>query len=193
MSKCAICKGEFLKFNSLQNTCSTICKSEQLRQKQKQKDFKLKLVTIKANDIRTQKALTQAVFNKMRKLEEFLWFNERGIEAYCISCGKTDMDWCCGHFKTVGAQSALRFDRRNTYLQCNRYCNMALSGNIGGNKTTAGYIAGLVARFGELEGGKIIEYCEEKTAPLKITGPELIDMRKGFNVKIKELKKRIEL
>jgi Cdc6-like AAA superfamily ATPase len=182
-----------VKFNSLQNTCSNICKSEQLRQKQKQKDLNLKLVTIKANDVKTQKALTQAVFNKMRKLEEFLWFLEKGVEPYCISCGKTDMDWCCGHFKTVGAQSVLRFDRINTYLQCNRYCNMALSGNIGGNKTTVGYRAGLVIRFGELEGGKIISYCEEKTAPIKITGPELIDMRKGFNIKIKELKERLEL
>ncbi len=100
-------------------------------------------------DVRWQHKQTQPVFNRMRVLQEKLWFKERGLEPVCISCCKPigGDQWCCGHFKTVGAQGALRYDPRNTYIQHNRYCNMYLSGDIGGTKTTPGYKQGLKNRL----------------------------------------------
>ena len=98
------------------------------------------------------------------------------------------MDWCCGHFKTRGSQRELAYDEKNTYLQCNRYCNKGLSGNINGNKTTRGYLQGLRDRFGEREAQGIIEYCEQKRVK-KWTCEELIEMRKKFNAEIRRLEK----
>ena len=97
------------------------------------------------------------------------------------------MDWACGHFKTVSAQGNLRYDPINTYLQCNRYCNMGLSGNIEGNKNTHGYKKGLLKRFGEEEGLGIIEYCETHTEVKKWQCDELIERRQFFNKRIREL------
>ncbi len=162
---------------------------EQLKQKSKviaNKVHKQKKKAFKLTDVKHQRDLTQAAFNKMRVLEEKLWFTSRGLEPECISCRKKNMDWCCGHFKTRGSQGNLRYDRKNTYLQCNRYCNMGLSGNISGNKNTRGYVQGLRDRFGD-EAEGIIEYCTNNTETKKYTGEELVSLRKEFSKKIKDL------
>ena len=142
------------------------------------------------SDTQKQHKLTQTVFNRMRKLEELLWYKLKRIEPECVSCGKKNMDWCCGHFKTVGSSGHLRYDRINTYLQCNKYCNMSLSGNIAGNKQTRGYRQGLIDRFGEVKAQEINDYCE-KSVVKKWTGPELVAMRTEFNIEIRRLEKII--
>ena len=142
----------------------------------------------KKNNVSYQHNLTQKVFNKMRRLQEIKWFEDRGLVPECISCGKK-CDFCCGHFKTVGSQGNLRYDETNTYLQCNKYCNSGLSGNIEGNKNTRGYKVGLAERFGEEEAARIINYCETHTEVKRWTGPELFEMRKLFSRKVIELLK----
>lgn len=156
-------------------------KGKKIKHAAQKKDFKL-------SDTKEQHALTQPVFNKLRVLQEFKWFSDKGLEPECISCGKKNMDWCCGHLKTRGSQGGLRYDVLNTFLQCNRYCNMGLSGNISGNATTRGYITGLHERFGE-EAKEIIDYCETNTKIKKWTGQELSEMRTSFNQQIRELEK----
>ncbi len=190
MPRCKVCKSKFEAKYFLQKAClNPACLAEWARldreqkadkaHKQKKKEFKL-------SDVGHQHDLTQPVFNRLRVAEEKLWFTSRGLEPECISCGKTNMDWCCGHFKTRGSQGGLRYDRKNTFLQCNRYCNMGLSGNISGNKNTRGYIQGLHDRFGE-EANSIIEYCETNTKPKKWTGEEIQEMRKEFSRQLKDL------
>jgi len=194
---CPICKEEFKPFSSMEKVCSIRCavkKIELDKVKAKAKDekaFRAETTRLKkafySNDVRKQHELTQPVFNRMRKLEELVWFHERGLEPACISCGKERMDWACGHLKTVGAQGNLRYDPINTYLQCNRYCNMALSGNIEGNKNTHGYKKGLLLRFGEVDGLWIMDYCETHTEVKKWQCDELIERRQFFNKRIREL------
>jgi hypothetical protein len=130
-----------------------------------------------------QEKETQKAFNKMRKAEEILWFQTHQLEPTCISCGKPKGGdiWACGHFKTQGGNSRLRYDRANTYLQHNRRCNSDLSGDIYGTSTTHGYVEGLKLRFGDQEGQQIINYCEANTHPIKRTCEELQQMRKEFN------------
>jgi len=138
-----------------------------------------------------QHKVTQPVFNKMRRLEEFLWFKERGLPPTCISCGKElggDI-WCCGHLKTRGAQSGLKYDRKNTFLQHNVRCNKNLSGDIEGSARTRGYKQGLRERFGEEEGSAIIEYCETNTQTVVWTWQGIEEMRKCFNARIREVEK----
>lgn len=138
-------------------------------------------------DVSWQHKQTQKAFNKMRVIEELKWFKDRGLEPECISCAKKNMDWCCGHLKTVGAQGRLRYDRKNTYLQCNRYCNMGLSGNISGNKTTRGFIPGLYERFMFKEAALIVEYLKHNSHAKKWEWQELEEMRAGFNKQIRAL------
>ncbi len=135
---------------------------------------------------------TQPVFNRMRRLEELIWFLERDLEPECISCGKKNMDWCCGHFKTVGAQSGLRYDPINTYLQCNKYCNKSLSGNIEGNKNTRGYKNGLVERFGTERASEVIEYCETNTATVKWAWQDLEKLRSECAAKCRVLEDKLQ-
>ena len=202
MPRCGVCKSKYVaQYNTLQPTCNNFeCmaahatktrekaqKAEKKQRKANDKAFKQKVVI---EDLGYQHGLTKPVFNRMRVLEEFKWFSDRDIEPYCISCQKTNMDWCCGHFKTVGSQGNLRYDRLNTYLQCNRYCNMGLSGNIEGNKTTVGYKKGLLLRFGEDEGQWIIDYCEIHTEKADWYWEDLKNFRAEYSARIRELEVR---
>lgn len=191
MPRCKICRDKFEARYFLQKAClNPACLAEWSkldREKKADEKFKVRKKEYKESDVNHQHDLTQVVFNKMRVLEEKLWFKLFGLEPECISCKKKNMDWCCGHFKTRGSQKNLAYDRVNTYLQCNRYCNKGLSGNINGNKTTRGYLVGLSERFGDKKAKEIIDYCETNTQVKKWTGAELKLMRKGFNAEIRKL------
>ena len=198
MRKCK-CGTDFFQYTKLMNKCCK-CMSDDARVKRERKAAKAKkadvtrvkkkLKQLDRQDIRWQHNQTQPIFNKMRRLEEFLWFKTRGLEPECISCGKKNMDWSCGHFKTIGSSGELRYDVTNSFLQCNRYCNRGLSGNINGNKTTRGYLKGLEERFGEDRAREIIEYCEISRVK-KWTWQEIEGIRFECNKKIRKLKKLV--
>ena len=198
---CKVCGAKFNPFKTTQVVCSVACAAEYARakeakkqerqRKQIQKQNRKDLAELNRRDRKWQIKQTQASFNKLRKLQEFMWFKERNLEPECISCGKTKMDWCCGHFKTVGASPGLRFDPMNTYLQCNKYCNMSLSGNIEGTATTRGYKQGLIERFGEEKAAEIFDYCE-RMHRADWTCEELEQMRKGMNAQIRDLEKQLQ-
>ena len=170
----AFCSKDHYIENQVKNKSKLIAKGKEIR-------FKALKQKVKTNDISHQKELTQNAFNKMRVLEELKWFEEQGLEPTCISCNKPNMDWCCGHFKSRGSQGNLRYDRNNTFLQCNNYCNKNLSGNINGNKTTRGYLQGLVDRFGEEKAKEMIDYCKSHNEVKKWTGEDLKEMRSEFS------------
>jgi len=141
---------------------------------------KIKTYAQKMSDI-------QPIFNELRRLEEFKWFKERGIEPYCISCQKplgNDV-WACGHFKTRKAKPELRFDRNNTFLQHNVKCNMHDSGDI------EGYKKGLINRFGEVEGKAIISYCESHHDMHKYTDDEIAELKANWRKQIRKLKREL--
>ncbi len=210
--KCRIkaegCEITYTPFNSLQKCCyNAKCvmanhrKEEEnkaakkaYKERQESKQNKKALRDFNRKDLRWQHKHTQKAFNRMRVLEEFLWFAERGLEPECISCGKTlgNDQWCCGHMKTRGAQSGLRYDKRNTFLQHNRKCNMGLSGDIEGTASTRGYKRGLIDRFGEEEGQLIIDYCERNVAPIKWEWQELEAFRAECNERIRDLEKALD-
>jgi hypothetical protein len=189
MARCKICRGKFEPKYFLQKACiKPKCLAEWARLERELKADKvhaIKRKSFRLSDTNHQHDLTQAVYNRLRVLQEKKWFADRGLEPECISCKKTNMDWCCGHLKTRGSQGNIRYEENNTKLQCNRYCNKGLSGNINGNKTTRGYLQGLADRFGEDRAQEIIDFCETSTAVRKWTGQELQQMRKEFNLQIK--------
>lgn len=195
------CGKMFKRYTSFQDKCleCTVAKVQKERVRDDRKADKAKKKAswaykkkVQLNDVEYQHGLTKPQFNKMRVLEEKIWFAERGIEPYCISCQRTKMDFCCGHYMSVGAQSGLRYDRMNTYIQCNWRCNSNLSGNINGDKTSIGYTAGILLRFGDKEGLKIIDYCESHTQPVKWDCEWLQEFRLECRAKIRELERQLQ-
>lgn len=204
--KCKQCKEYKLKEEGIQTpagwfhtfTCATLFAQERAAKAREKAFNKVKKENKKAlrefnkRDIPWQHKQTQKSFNRMRVLEELKWFADFGLEPTCISCDKPNMDWCCGHFKTVGGHGRLRYDRKNTYLQCNRHCNMALSGNLSGNKNTRGYRNGLIDRFYDYA-ADIMSYLEQNTHTKKWEWEELEALRSDCNKKIRELEKELDL
>lgn len=209
MAKCGYCKKKFTpKYSSTEKCCSPQCSYDYLTKTEagqkafaktkasslvrKQKEARKAKRDLDRNTLSWQLKKTQTVFNKMRRLQELKWFYDRNLEPECISCAKTKMDWCCGHFVTAGSSANLRFEMKNTYLQCNRYCNMGLSGNRKGNKTTRGYEQGLQDRFGKEEGKAIIEWCESNQHKTrKYTCDELEKMRARFSVVSRQIESNL--
>lgn len=195
--RCKSCKEHFTpkRYNLvLEKYCTSACKLD-YAEATANKVFAAETAAMKkafnAKDVPWQHKQCKIAFNKMRRLEEFKWFADRGLQPTCISCGGElgGDEWCCGHFKTVGAQSGLRYDRINTYLQHNVRCNKNLSGDINGTKNTRGYLKGLAERFGAEEAQSVIDYCETKNRSVKWAASDLQEMRKEWNIKIRELEK----
>lgn len=184
--KCKACGVLYTPFSSLQKACSVGC-SLQFVKNEKAEDFrkssKKALNEFNRKDLKWQHSQTQPVFNKMRRLQELKWFADRDLEPTCISCYKPlgNDQWCNGHFKTVGSNGRLRYEPLNSYLQHNRSCNMALSGDING------YKKGIILRFGEKEGGCIIDHCESSNSPKKYTWQEIEEIRSNCAKEIKLL------
>lgn len=171
-------------FCNYQCFCDELAKINERKKKKVNSAFDKK---VKSDNIGHQKELTQDVFNRLRVLQELKWFSDRDLEPVCICCQNPlgNDQWCHGHFKSVGSNSALRYDFKNGYLTHNRNCNMAKSGDIQGLKN------GLVMRFGSKEGMAIIEYCETHERSRKYTGEELIGMRKDFSRQIREIEQNV--
>jgi len=113
----------------------------------------------------------QVVFNKYIRL--------RDAGLPCISCGALDdgsRQMHAGHYKTVGAHPALRFDESNTNLQCSR-CNNFLSGNL------LPYRVALITKVGQAE----VDRLEGPQQPLKLTIPEIQELIAKYKAKVKEL------
>lgn len=200
-SKCKNCREKFIKTTSF-GCCSMACaldyvdKNKAKKAKReianREKSYRKDLIEFNRKDVKWQKKQCQPVFNKLRRLQEFKWFKDNGLESTCISCGKPlggDV-WANGHYKSVGSSSYLRFDFQNSYLQHNKRCNSALAGNISGTATTHGYKQGLINRFGEFKANEIMDYCERFASVVhRFEWQDLERMRKEWNKEIRELEK----
>lgn len=141
---------------------------------------------IKAKRERKEKAERKA---KLKTLRDWLddaqnivnkYIRLRDADKPCISCGTTaDVQYAAGHYRSRGSASHLRFNHDNLHKQCNRHCNMALSGN------QRNYRTGLIARIG-LER---VEALENDNTPHKWT----IDEAKAVIAQHKQLVKQLEI
>lgn len=161
--------------------CSPDCgyKLSQIKlEKKRTKDNIKKKKDFKDNDLPNQLKLTEKDVNKLVRL--------RDIDLPCISCGTTnDVVYACGHYLSKGAFNETRYNFKNMNKQCNKYCNSALSGNIEGNKTTRGYKAGVLERFGK----ERLEWLEGPHERIKYKCHDLIEFRKEVNQIIRDMEK----
>lgn len=111
-----------------------------------------------------------------------LFVRLRDEKLNCISCGCAGNDiWDGGHYFKAELFSGLIFDERNCHKQC-RKCNRYLGGN------EIAYRIGLCARFGE-QFVKQLEADSVDKRVYKFSKQELIEIKKIYDDKVKELKK----
>ena len=130
------------------------------KQVKKESKEKLKSRTDHLNEL-------QVIFNKYIRL--------RDKDKPCISCdrpliGKYD----AGHFMSCGSHPNLRFMETNVHGQC-VHCNQHKHGNI------FEYSLRLPKRIGEYEYNGLLA---EKDKPLKLTLPEIIELKNYYKAKI---------
>lgn len=143
------------------------------KKKAEEKEDKAALRKLKSEDYSHQFRLTRMMAQRLaNRLDEYNGY-------FCVSCDteKQTTQYCGGHFKTAGGHSELALDIRNIHRQCNKRCNMHLSGNIEGSKTTKGYKAGIVERYGE----RYLEWLESYHEPKNYSCDDLKQIRKEYS------------
>jgi hypothetical protein len=111
----------------------------------------------------------QAVFNR--------YIRARDEALPCISCGRHHTGaWDAGHYRSVGAQPALRFHEDNTHKQCVP-CNQHKGGNA------VEYRIRLRARIGD----ERVEFLEREHPPAKYTAEDAKRIKGEYAGKLKRL------
>lgn len=159
---CKHCKTRYRKGEhdpSFRNWCSAACGVELARAAQRrawERQKKQERAEIRA---RKEKLKTKSDWMKEAQQAVNEYVRMRDMGRRCISCDAVrqarwrSSHFDCGHFRSVGAASHLRFHLLNTAAQCVR-CNRDLSGNA------VEFRKGLVKRYGE---SRVVELEHDNT------------------------------
>lgn len=113
-----------------------------------------------------------------------LYVRLRDKDKPCISCGKFEKNkWDGGHFKKAEIYNGVIFDLRNCHKQC-VHCNRDLHGN------ELMYRESLVKQFGD-EWVEKLESDAWQTKDNTWTREELIEIKKYWELKVKEIQKTL--
>ena len=175
--KCKCCGASFVPFG-IQSWCGPECgyklsqvavaKKKAKEQRQERAATKAKLKT-RADWLRE----AQAVFNA--------YVRERDHDQPCISCGRFHKgSYDAGHYRSVGAQPALRFNETNVHKQCVP-CNQHKGGNI------VEYRIRLIDKIGRVS----VEWLESEHAPLKLDIPSIQAIKVEYSARLRELKGKL--
>lgn len=167
------CKVKFTQFNSIQTWCSPKC-GQEIAQAKVKINYKKETTRLKKelNDNSRPYQIKKAVeaCNK--------YIRARDSHQPCISCGTTKpVQYCAGHLKTAGGHPELRFNELNIHKQCNKHCNMELSGNIGA------YRPALINRIGIEK----VEWIEGPHKPQNLTIDDIKGVIWWYKLKLKLL------
>jgi hypothetical protein len=178
--KCAMCPSEFLPRNSMHSVCSQRCATRKVKADKAAKD-KAERETVKARREAIQ-TIPQLIKAAQREFNH--WVRIRDADQPCICCGaplgagEVGGAYDCGHYRSTGSASHLRFDERNAHgqrKQCNRW----------GAGRAVDYRCGLIARIGLAA----VEALEADNTPRKWTREELRDIAATYRAKRRELEK----
>lgn len=173
---CEICGQQFAPFQTTQRVCGIRCAqkvAKVLRAKGKK-------------ELRERKAALKTIPDliKIAQREFNAYIRERDKDKPCICCGRFAVGnygaghgWDCGHYRSTGSASHLRFNEDNAHRQlvvCNRH----------GAGRAVDYRIGLIARIG-LER---VEELETNNTPKKWEREKLIAIASKYRAKTKELK-----
>lgn len=184
---CKNCKSRFTPTRPMQNVCGPMCGLEKARKKRERDEAKAK-----AQD----KKETRAKLEGMKTIPDLIKEAQHAFNAYirlrdqaksCICCGKPYAEsniggsYDCGHYRSVGSASHLRFNEDNAHGQ-RKYCNQWGAGRA------VDYRIGLIQRIG-LER---VEALENNNTPKKWTREELREIKATYTAKARELQKGIK-
>jgi hypothetical protein len=184
--RCRHCRTQFLPARPLQVACGLEC-AKAVGAEVAAKNA--------AKEARLERAADRAKREAMKRLPELIAETQRTFNAYirlrdqhrpCVCCARPLSDgaeslvggaYDCGHYRSVGSASHLRFDERNAHAQrkvCNRY----------GAGRAVDYRLGLIARIGLAA----VEALEADNTPHKYTRDELRALKATYAAKLRELK-----
>lgn len=197
MAKCRRCKIKVEKpiiagiYSYCSFDCSYLCAMDNLNKANKKKLAKAKQLEVKKEKAvkidlakRKEAIKSNSEFNKEAQASINRYINLRDRNKNCVSCdcslsvnpgGTTD----CGHYRSRGSASHLRFNLLNMHSQCSR-CNRYLSGNI------VEYRKELIKRIGV----KRVELLENDNIPRKFDIEYLKRIKRIFNKRARFYQKR---
>jgi len=171
--KCATCSQPFTPQRMGQIACSPGC-AYQTVQVAKAKKFKAETVRRK----RELKDNDKAHWAEKAKKACHAYIRKRDAQLPCISCGTTaDVQYCAGHYRPSGVNSALRYDERNIHKQCNKTCNLEKSGNL------IAYRKSLIERIGV----DVVEWLDNNHEIRRYTIDDLRSIHAYYTAKLKGL------
>jgi hypothetical protein len=175
LRKCAVkgCATRFQPRNISHKVCGADCAAVHAMAERKRLDAKQTRERKQVLKTRGQHLKdAQAAFNA--------WIRERDAALPCISCGRFHQGaYDAGHYRSVGAQPALRFHEDNCHKQCVP-CNQHKSGNA------VEYRLGLIARIG----AERVEFLEREHAPAKLTIEDAQTIKAHYRAELRALKEQ---
>lgn len=173
LKKCAVksCRQQFTPRSAWAKVCGADCAAVHAAAERKRLDAKQtreRKAALKTRQDHLGDA--QAVFNR--------YIRARDAALPCISCGRHHTGaWDAGHYRSVGAQPALRFHEDNCHKQCVP-CNQHKGGNA------IEYRLGLIARIG----AERVDFLEREHPPAKYTIDDAKRIKAEYTAKLKNLK-----
>lgn len=171
LRKCAVCKELFTPRSMTHKACGPSCAekhAESVKKKQERKADRVRRVALKTRQDWLREA--QAAFNA--------FIRTRDHDQPCISCGRFhDGSYDAGHYRSVGAAPALRFNENNCHKQCVP-CNQHKGGNI------VEYRIRLVEKIGRFA----VELLEQEPPPAKFTIEQAQEIKAHYTAKTRQLK-----
>lgn len=168
--KCSNCGESFLPPRMGQKVCKPECAvsyARRIREQQERKVDRERKQSMKTRQDWLREA--QAAFNA--------FIRQRDQDQPCISCGRFHTgSYDAGHYRSVGAAPALRFDEANVHKQCVP-CNQHRGGNI------VEYRIRLIEKIGRIA----VEWLEREPPPAKYTIEDAQRIKALYKQKLKEL------
>ena len=175
---CAHCESKFTPVRPMQSVCSPICAARKVKADKAQE--RAKIVT------RREAIKTIPQLIREAQVEFNAYIRARDAGKPCICCGRSEAGgyglsshgWDCGHYRSTGSASHLRFNEDNAHRQlvvCNRH----------GAGRAVDYRLGLIERIGLAR----VDALESSNTPHKWTADELRSIKTTYREKTKQLLK----
>lgn len=179
--RCRSCGNSFQPISSMSKACSVPCALDLVRQANARKEARAKREERAATRVAKEKVKTRGTHLKELQAAFNAWIRMRDAGLPCISCGRPASwqgQWDAGHYMSRGSSPALRFDPANVHKQC-LPCNRHQSGFL------VAYRVNLVKKIGLAE----VERLEGPHLPLKLTIPEIQEMKAFYRAEVRRLKR----
>lgn len=168
--RCKVCRSLFAPRSMTHKACGQGCALALAQEERKvieRKSDKARKVALKTRQQWLKEA--QAAFNA--------FIRERDATLPCISCGRHHQGaHDAGHYRSVGAQPALRFDETNCHKQCVP-CNQHKAGNV------VEYRIRLLQKIGR----EAVELLEIEHEPAKYTIEDAQRIKATYKAKLRAL------